>query len=128
VTNPNKRKGDDYERLVRDYATARGWLAEKTRAGYERDAGDVHLFGPAGMIAILQAKNWRTWCLPEWLRGLAEQKAQAKAPHAALVIKRRGVGDPALSYVVVTLADYLDLIEQAAYVQQHQLLDAERGI
>lgn len=112
MTNPNKVKGDVFERAVRDHAEARGHRAEKTRAGYARDAGDIHLLYPSGpgVRAILQAKNHRTWCLPEWLRDLLGQRAEAKALHAALVLKRRGVADPGKSYVVITLDDYLDLL------------------
>jgi hypothetical protein len=112
MTNVQKVKGDVFERLVRDHAEARGFRAERTRAGYARDAGDVHLLTDAGrVLATLQAKNHRTWCLAEWLRELAEQRTEAKALHAALVIKRRGVADPGQSYVVLTLDNYLDLLE-----------------
>jgi hypothetical protein len=111
MTNPNKVKGDVFERAVRDHAEKRGLRAEKTRAGYARDAGDVHILADmGGVLATLQAKNHRTWCLPEWLRALTEQRTEAKAQTAALVIKRRGTGDPGQSYVVLPYDDYLDLL------------------
>jgi hypothetical protein len=111
VTNPNKVKGDAFERAVRDHACTRGFRSEKTRAGYARDAGDVHLLDEHRRpIAALQCKNVRTWDLAGWCRALAEQLAESGARHGALVLKRRGTADPGQSYVVLTLDQYLDLL------------------
>ncbi|MBM4496211.1 hypothetical protein GS426_11240 [Rhodococcus hoagii] len=91
MSNPNKAKGDRAERAVRDYLRANGFPhCERTRAGYTRDAGDLH---PAPGLTV-QVKDRAQYAWPEWLRQLDEQRDEAKADHAVLVVKRRGLGDP----------------------------------
>jgi hypothetical protein len=116
MTDPKKAKGDKFERDLRDHFLARGWDADRTRAGYARDHGDIHLaVTPTGPRVIVQAKNHRRITLPEWLRQMAEQKHDAGAEHAVLVVKRSGIGDPGKSYAVMELDDLLALLRQAGY-------------
>ena len=114
MTDPNKAKGDAWERAVRDHARTHGFpWTERTRAGYARDHGDLHLVpGPA---VIAQAKNHARLCLPEWLRQLDEQVVDSGAEHGFLVLKRRGVGDPGKAFVVVELDAHLRLLRAAGY-------------
>ncbi len=112
MVNPNKIKGDRWERDVKEYACANGFpQTEKTRAGYERDRGDLHLV--PGLIA--QAKNHARINLPEWLTQLAEQIDNAGAEHGFLVVKRRGVADPGRGYAVQELSAHLRLCRAAGY-------------
>jgi hypothetical protein len=112
MVNPQKVKGDRWEREVRDYASEHGFPGtEKTRAGYERDRGDLHL--APGLIA--QAKNHARINLPEWLAQLAEQVDNAAAEHGFLVVKRRGVADPGRGYAVQELSAHLRLCRAAGY-------------
>lgn len=114
--HPNKRKGDVFERAIRDHCRAAGWDADRTRAGYERDYGDIHLAASVtGPAVILQAKNEKTINLAGYVRDTHEQRVAAGAEHGAAVVKRRGVGDPGQSYVITTLDDYLRLLEAAGY-------------
>lgn len=117
MSNPNKAKGDAFERAVQDYLQANGFpWTEKTRAGYARDHGDLHLVpGPA---VIAQAKNHARIALPEWLRELAEQIEYAGADHGFLAVKRRGVGDPGRSYAVMELSALVRLLREAGYGEQ----------
>lgn len=114
MSNPNKARGDAYERAVQDYLQANGFpWTEKTRAGYARDHGDLHLLpGPA---VIAQAKNHNRITLPEWLAQLEDQIADAGADHGFLAVKRRGVGDPGRSYAVMELAALVRLLRTAGY-------------
>lgn len=115
MTNVNKIKGDRWERDVQDYAQAHGFpWAERTRAGYARDHGDIHL-DPVTRAVILQAKNHAAMRLGEWLAGLADQVDAAGAQHGALVVKRRGVGDAGRSYAVMELSALLGLLRAAGY-------------
>jgi hypothetical protein len=117
MSNPNKAKGDAFERAVQDYLQANGFpWTEKTRAGYARDHGDLHLVpGPA---VIGQAKNHARITLAEWLRELAEQIEYAGADHGFLAVKRRGVGDPGRSYAVMELSALVRLLREAGYGEQ----------
>lgn len=114
MTNTNKRKGDLTERIARDYLRGVGFPGtERTRAGYTRDAGDLHL--SPGVIA--QVKNCRVLRWNEWFEGLAVQVAEAHADVGFLVVKRPGMG---LSKVgqwlaVTPLAQEARLLRAAGY-------------
>ena len=112
MANPNKRKGDRAEAKARDWYRANGHHGtERTRAGYTRDAGDLHL-GPG---AIAQVKDVARPWWSEWLRQLADQKAEARADAAWLVVKRRGVGDPGQWLAVMTVEEHNRLLRAAGF-------------
>jgi len=116
VTNPSKIKGDAFERLLRDHFRAAGFSADRTRAGYARDHGDIHLAaGVTGPRVIVQAKNVRDWDLSAFLRDVAEQRDAAGAELGFAVVKRRGVGDVGRQYAVLELDWLLALLAEAGY-------------
>lgn len=116
MVNPQKRKGDQAERAVMAALHKLGFpWTEKTRAGYARDAGDLHLVpGPA---AIAQVKNVRTPRWSEWLEGLDAQIEEAKADVGFLVWKRVGIGDARANewLAVMTLEHMAMLLRRAGY-------------
>lgn len=117
MSNPNKIKGDAFERAVQDYLQANGFpWTEKTRAGYARDHGDLHLTPTRAVIG--QCKNHARHNLPEWLAQLAEQTTDAGAQHGFLAVKRRGVADPGRSYAVMELSALVRLLREAGYGEQ----------
>jgi hypothetical protein len=124
MTNANKVKGDAFERALREYLRECDAVVDRTRAGYARDAGDLHV-GRDGTLprAILQAKNVRAWRLPEWLAEAEEQRREAGAVHGAVVVKRRGMADPAQQYVVMTMADWALLASWAGLTRGGPALD-----
>lgn len=124
LSNPNKVKGDTFERAVQAYLRVSGFpWCEKTRAGYERDTGDLHLVpGPA---VIAQVKNRAKWDVPSWLAQVHVQVANARASHGLLIVKRPRVGDPAKSYVVMELADVVRLLQEAGYGSPETGLSAD---
>lgn len=112
MAHPNKTKGDRAERSVRDYLHGNGFpRCERTRAGYTRDAGDLH---PCQGLTV-QVKDRAAYAWPEWLRQLREQRAEAKAEHAILVLKRRGLGDPGEWLAVMPLSEMARLLKAAGY-------------
>lgn len=114
MPNPNKNKGDRFEVAVQRHLHAHGFpWCQKTRAGYERDHGDLHLVpGPA---VIVQAKNVRRWDVAAWVEQLARQVADAGADHGVLVVKRPAVSDPGQAYAVMTLDAMVVLLRAAGY-------------
>lgn len=114
MTSSQKAKGDAFERAIRDHLVSLGVAAERTRAGYARDAGDLHV-GRDGTRprAILQAKNFARLRFPEWLAELPAQIREAGALHGALVVKRTGVAAPGRQYVVMELDDWALLVKRA---------------
>jgi hypothetical protein len=116
MSHPNKIKGDRFEIALRDHFRAAGFKTDRTRAGYARDHGDIHLDAtPAGPQVIVQAKNERRIDLPGYLRDVAEQRDAAGAEHGFAVVKRRGVGDPGRQYAVLELDWLLALLREAGY-------------
>lgn len=112
MSNPNKAKGDRAERTGRDYLRAHGFPGtERTRAGYTRDAGDLHL--SPGVIA--QVKDCRTLRWREWLAELAEQALEAQADIGLLIVKRPGMGDPGQWLAVTTVERMTELLRGAGY-------------
>lgn len=123
MTNANKAKGDTFERATLAYLQAHGFpWAERTRAGYARDWGDIHV-DPIGRSVIAQCKNHARHAFPEWLTQLRSQIADAGARIGFLVVKRRGVGDPGRSLAVMELADLLALLRAAGYGQDPEGAD-----
>lgn len=117
VSHPNKAKGDKFEIAVREHCRAAGFDADRTRAGYARDHGDLHLAATVtGPQVIAQAKNIAELRhIGEWLRDTAEQRDAAGARHGFAVVKRRGIADPGRSYAVLELDWLLALLREAGY-------------
>lgn len=116
MTGAGKRKGDAAERATRVALHRLGFpWTEKTRAGYERDHGDLHLVpGPA---VIAQVKAWRTYEWGDWFRGLGEQIVNAKADYGFLVLRRPGMSDERGEEFIVAmrLGEFTKLLRQAGY-------------
>lgn len=116
MAHPNKSKGDRAERAVRDFLRSNGFpRTERTRAGYTRDAGDLH---PCQGLTV-QVKDRAAYAWPEWLRQLRAQRAEAKADHAVLVLKRRGLGDAGEWLAVMPLSEMTRLLKAAGYGVLH---------
>ena len=120
MPNANKRKGDVFERTMRDFFRIAGFPhAERTRAGYQRDAGDIHMdpipqvgLGPG---VICQCKNVVTPKWSEWLDGLEKQIDEARADVGFIAWKRRGVGWPGAQLAVMPMEQFTELLRRAGY-------------
>lgn len=113
-----KNKGDRYERHLTDWFRLDGFPdAKRTRAGYERDAGDIHLDpDPAtGARVICQAKDVKTAVWTEWLDGLAEQIDAARAEVGFIAWKRSRPGKSPLHLAVMPVDRMLALLGKAGY-------------
>jgi hypothetical protein len=120
MTNANKRRGDEFERSQRDYYRLTGFPhAERTRAGYERDGGDIHLDPVVGMApgVICQAKNWGGTNWTQWIQDLRQQTRLARAEVGFLAVKRRGVGEAGEQLAVMPMWEFLLLLRRAGYGQ-----------
>lgn len=114
MTNRNKAKGDRAERAVLLALHKLGFpWAKRTRAGYERDYGDIHLSPGPGLIA--QVKDHKTVRWVPWLADLRGQRAACEADHAFLVVKRAGLGDAGDWLAVMPLRDFAILARRAGY-------------
>ena len=118
MVSPSKEKGDRFEwdtiKVANDPEGAlaqAGLTVERTRAGYERDHGDLLvLTADRQRLATLQLKNRRERKWSEWLAATERQGIAARARFAALIVKRNGIADIGRSYVIGTVAGYLRLL------------------
>ena len=115
MSNPNKRRGDEYECAVCAFAAEHldetGLSVKRTRAGYERDYGDLHVLTPdRALLAVVQAKNRREMRLAGWTDATMAQAHAARARFGALAVKRPRVADVGRSYAVMPLDTYLRLL------------------
>lgn len=135
MVNPSKRKGDEFEwalvALGEDPEGAlheAGLTVERTKAGYEREEGDVLVLTPDRQrLATLQAKNRRERKWSEWLAATERQGVTARARFAALIVKRNGIGDVGRSYAITTVRAHLYLLA-ALHTAERELAEARRLI
>ena len=118
MSNPSKAKGDAFEwdtiKVANDpegvLATV-GLTVERTRAGYQRDEGDLLVLTPDRQrLATLQLKNRRERRWSEWLADTERQGIAARARYAALIVKRNGILDVGRSYTITTVHAHLRLL------------------
>ncbi|MDE8648145.1 hypothetical protein PXH69_24565 [Rhodococcus qingshengii] len=118
MTSRMKAKGDRYERDVRMLARMNGFPgAERTKAGYERDAGDIHLDPRMGLGpgVIIQCKDVRTPVWTEWIEQLALQQEESKADFSFIALKRSRPGKAPLNLAVLPFEHMLTLLRLAGY-------------
>lgn len=112
MVNRNKAKGDRWEAAVTKAYRLLGFPhAERTRAGWDDDRGD-HLLGPGLCVQSKDAKD-RRWA--EWFEQLEQQRKNAQADHAWLVVKRPGVADARQGLAVMTVEAHARLLHAAGY-------------
>lgn len=102
MTHPNKRKGDAYERAVRDYIRDQtGLTCERIPAGATDDLGDLWVPPPG---PLLQCKDVGRIDLAGFTDEMRTQTANSGRALGFVVIKRRS-RNVADSYLVTTLGD-----------------------
>lgn len=114
MPNPNKQKGDRFERAVLLVAQEKFPDAFKTRAGFLDDRGDVVL--DKSCRFILQAKDCASKPWFVWLDELDKQKHNAGAIHGAVVVKRRGISDAGEGLAVMRYRDLINLAYELPHV------------
>ena len=115
MVNPSKIKGDRFEwDLVNDATVAlvpAGLEIERTKAGSERDLGDLHIRTPdRRVLAACQAKNRRERKWSAWTDDALRQAQRARARFGVLFVKRIGVASVLRSYAIMPIAEYLRLL------------------
>lgn len=98
MASPQKAKGSAFERLIAAYL-AEAIPCERIPPGSVLDRGD--LWTP---LAAIQCKNQRTLSLGSWLDATTQQQENAAKPYGFLVVKRKGVVDPARQFAVCSVA------------------------
>lgn len=108
MANPAKRKGDAFEREVVEALRAAGITAQRTRAGWADDQGDIET--PELPIAW-QCKNHKdvATALREGVDGAQEQATNAGKLFGVAVVKRR-LQPASEAYVAMPLRVFVELL------------------
>lgn len=116
MTNPAKQKGSAYERVIVYYLTSQGFDAERTRAGWADDRGDIHgIRHPVLGNFTFECKNQRAMDLSGWLGELEREREANGGGLGAVVHKRRGIADAEAQYATLPLWMLVSLLIEAGY-------------
>jgi hypothetical protein len=116
MTNPQKQKGNAYERSIVTFLRERGYSVDRTRAGWADDRGDVHgLHHPRLGPFTIECKNHRAMALSSWMGELAREVAANGGTLGAVVHKRKGVADANEQYATLPFGMLVQLLKEAGY-------------
>lgn len=116
MTNPRKAKGSAYERVIVDTLRDAGYLAERTRAGWSDDRGDVHgVAHPVLGNFTFECKNQQRMDLSGWLGELEREREANGGGLGAVVHKRKGVTAGDDQYATLPLWMLVQLLKEAGY-------------
>jgi hypothetical protein len=110
MANASKRKGDQFERDVRDYLNAVGVYSSRIPAGATSDHGDLWLPPPG---PVVQCKNHARIDLAGWVDEMTVQAENAGRGYGVVVAKRKGRGVEH-AYVITSLALGWPLLKEDA--------------
>lgn len=108
----NKQKGTSFETLIVRYLADNGFPhAERRALAGVNDLGDIT--GTPGIV--WECKNHKTLSFSEWLAEAETERVNAGADFGIVIAKRRGRGDAADQYAVLTVEHLVWLLKQAGY-------------
>ena len=112
MPSKGKAKGSAGERSVVKAFREAGWVgAERTRAGWQDDRGDID-----GVLGVtLEVKNQKRMDLAQWVDELIVEMRNGDNDVGAVVHKRVGKTDAADWYASMPLYVYMHLLKQAGY-------------
>lgn len=107
-----KQKGTSFETLIVEFLRNNGWPeAERRALAGVNDKGDI-----AGVPRVAwECKNHKTLSLSAWLIETETERVNAGADVGVLVVKRKGYGQAAEQYAVLSLASLVALLRAAGY-------------
>lgn len=115
MTNPNKNKGDAYERSIVDYLRDSGFGVDRTRAGWADDRGDIHGISRESVPFTFECKNHRRDNLPGWIKELHVEVANNGGVLGAVIHKRHGTTVASAQYATLPLGMLVRLLTEAGY-------------
>ena len=108
----SKQRGTRWESAIVAYLREHGWPhAERRSLAGKHDRGDV-----AGVIGcVIEAKSQARHSWSEWLDEAEAEKSNDGADVGVVWAHRRGKASPADGYVVMTGAQFVELLQAAGY-------------
>lgn len=104
MANPSKQKGTAFETAVVRHYDAEGIDAKRIVLHGNKDQGDIDV----GEYNI-EAKNCNAISLGTWIKEAEVEAVNAGKP-VVVVAKRKGITDPAKSYVITTLDTWIKMV------------------
>lgn len=102
--NASKQKGTAFETALVRWLESQGIPAKRIVLHGNQDQGDVD----AGLVNF-EAKNCNSISLSTWVKEAEVETAHAGKP-VVVVAKRKGISDAGQSYVITTLAQFMELM------------------
>jgi Holliday junction resolvase len=116
MVNPQKIKGSAYERTIVDYLRKSGFMADRTRAGWVDDRGDIHgVTSAEGKPFTFECKNHRGDSLPGWIKELQREVSNAGGVVGVVVHKRHGTADAGDQFCTLPMSMLVQLLKEAGY-------------
>lgn len=112
MTNTARSRGTAWNTAIVDYLIQQGWPhAERRALNGNQDKGDV-----SGVIGVMiEAKAEKRLSLAEYIEETLVEQANAGARVGVAWIKRRGKASAGDGYVVMTGAQFTELLKEAGY-------------
>lgn len=111
MTSRQQAKGDAFERSIVNYFRDEfGAHITRPKSGAEHDRGDIA--GIPGWTFELKCYTDPLRAIREGLAELAVEQANTGTRHGLVVVKRRGVTDPAQQLAVMPLGSMVPLIRE----------------
>lgn len=110
--NRNQARGTAWETAIVRYLVESGWphAERRSRAG-AHDRGDI-----AGVVGVcIEAKNEARVTLAQYIQETLTEQANARAAVGAAWVKRRGKTSAGDGYVILTGAQFVELLREAGY-------------
>ena len=117
MPNPQKTKGSAYERLIKDGLADAGYDdAERTRAGWSDDRGDIHgISHPVLGAFTFECKNHKALNLAGWVAELDRERHANGGGLGAVVHKKKGETTAAQQYATLPFWMLVQLLIEAGY-------------
>lgn len=114
MTSKQKTQGDAWERRVLKLFQKAGFDdARRTRAGYERDGGDLHLIrSPLGPKYMIQCKATRDLRWGEWSEDLIQQIEESNADYGFLALKRKLQSGRVQGWIAMPMEDFAQMLAE----------------
>lgn len=109
----NKRLGWEAEDAVVDWLISWGFPAERRSKHGKGDKGDI-----IGVpYTCIEVKNWSKMDLAGWLKQLKIEMQNSDSLSGAIIVKKRGKGNPKDWYVVMDGEQWIQLL--SAFIVTH---------
>lgn len=114
MVNRNGAKGSSFERLMADWFKAQWsqYVDRKVKTG-GKDTGDIGNFWVGSHEVTIECKNLKSYDLAGAVSEAEQESLNAATLCGVAIVKRKGKGQPADQYVVMTAHSFIKLLRAA---------------